>query len=434
MHPYEIEDIKKKIKKAYKKYTTEEKDKKILLSELAKFFNIPIDEKREQDYIVNKIDCNTPEIKIIDKNKGITYAAGYTGNADLLYASRPVELNRVISTSGERQEESLYYIGESNPIITKMTITEGEYELVFEREFPNSLNMFHSSRDGVKMAVRYVQNVNYDGRIVKQPLFNRIYKNKYKNLSCRDSFEQTYTYGEQNFIKREATLDKYTYIRNDSVIYGINELEQKGICHFLYGVCFENAKIPIDHYFPMNMYKKDYPSLDEDTTISAMLFIATTADDVRHKMEIYKKEDSINIRYYSEKYYPEIMPVATEELILPNVSAEKISSNEIENILSLLQEKIEDSLIFNIIKRELTTFATKIDNRKRLVQEELDPLSPKLLIDKSFDEINTLINENKNAYFSLIAEQFRNAVNISDTKIKEKTKILKPTTTNTKKP
>ena len=165
-----------------------------------------------------------------------------------------------------------------------------------------------------------------------------------------------------------------------------------------------------------------------------MLFIAATADDVRHKMEIYKKEDSINIRYYSEKYYPEIMPVATEELILPNVSAEKISSNEIENILSLLQEKIEDSLIFNIIKRELTTFATKIDNRKRLVQEELDPLSPKLLIDKSFDEINTLINENKNAYFSLIAEQFRNAVNISDTKIKEKTKILKPTTTNTKKP
>ena len=28
MHPYEIEYIKKKIKKAYKKYTTEEKDKK----------------------------------------------------------------------------------------------------------------------------------------------------------------------------------------------------------------------------------------------------------------------------------------------------------------------------------------------------------------------------------------------------------------------
>lgn len=87
-----------------------------------------------------------------------------------------------------------------------MTITEGEYELVFEREFPNSLNMFHSSRDGVKMAVRYVQNVNYDGRIEKQPLFNRIYKNKYKNLSCRDSFEQTYTYGKQNF---KTNYNKY---------------------------------------------------------------------------------------------------------------------------------------------------------------------------------------------------------------------------------
>ena len=71
--------------------------------------------------------------------------------------------------------------------------------MTFEREMPHSVSFF--ANDGVKMAIRYLQNLVYVGRNVKQSLLNKIYENSYRSGKVDDTFEHTYTYGRPCFMK-----------------------------------------------------------------------------------------------------------------------------------------------------------------------------------------------------------------------------------------
>lgn len=428
MYQDRIEYLKRAIKRTYKRYTGERTDGKATVLDVAKFFSIPIDEARMDDYVITNINCSTPSIEIIDRKNATSYTATYTGDADLLNFSGEMKFNKVVSISPLRKEEVLYYIGDEIPIITKMTFTDGEYDLVFEREIANSVGIF--SKDGIKMAIIYAQNIVYDGRKVKQPLFNRIYKNSYKNKVYDGTFEQTYTYGPHHFIKWDDTQDKYAYIRNNTVIYGINELKKKGYCDYLRGVCFESTNIPTSDYFPLNMYARNYPMLNEANIKSAMMFNFRTEDGIHHSLQVYKCKDTINVMYHSKKYHYEGIcdeeTIANEEYGLPNLFDGTISSEEIQNVLSSIQARIDNNIVFSIISNELNTFGAKIDIRKGIVQEELDPLSPQKFINKSFDEICALVSANKDDYFRLIREQFETAINANGTLEKGQSKVLKP--------
>lgn len=181
------------------------------------------------------------------------------------------------------------------------------------------------------------------------------------------------------------------------------------------------------------MYAKDYPLLNEASINSAMMFRFGTGDGIHHSLQVYKGKDAISVMYHSEKhhyegkYYEET--IANEEYGLPNLSDGTISSEEIQNLLSSLQARLEDNEVLDIISNELNTFGTKIDIRKGMVQEELDPISPKLFMDKSFDEICALISANKDDYFGLIREQFETAINVNGTPEKSQSKVLKPNNT-----
>lgn len=105
------------------------------------------------------------------------------------------------------------------------------------------------------------------------------------------------------------------------------------------------------------------------------------------------------------------MKIANDKFGLPNLSTGKISSDEIQSVISSLKERCKENTFVHIIADELTTFARKIDVKKGLVQEELDPLSPKLLIEKSFDKINNLFLTNRDFYFHLIQSQYEMAIN-----------------------
>ena len=137
-----IEYLKRAIKRTYKRYIGERTDEKATLLDVAKFFNIPIDETRLKDYVVKEIDYKVPSIEIMDENNNISYIANYTGDLDLLNFSGPTQFNSIVSISPTRKEERLYYIGSETPIITKMTFSDGEYELVFERQMSNSVGLF----------------------------------------------------------------------------------------------------------------------------------------------------------------------------------------------------------------------------------------------------------------------------------------------------
>ncbi len=422
-----IEYLTKIIKRNYERYLGERANRKASLLDIATSFNIPIDQTREQDYMIQNIDYNDPSIEIVDTKTNTSYTATYTYDANLLhYSSEEKDFNRVVSTSPIRQEERLYYIGNKTPIITKMTFTDGDYELVFEKEIGNSVNMFF--KQGVKFSIKYLQNIMDHGKVVQQPLFTKIYKDSSKDKNENAFFEQLYTYGGTYSRKEEDTQDCYTYLRNNQVIHGINQFRQKGFCNYLQAICLGNTKGSIDSYFPFNMYADDYPLLREGQTLSAMLFQGGTSDGLHHSLEIYKGEEVIKIIYSCKD---KDCPDATwnDEYCMPSIEDGNISSLELQYIISGLNSRIRNSFT-EIITDVLTTFGTKIDIGKGKILEKLEPLPSRLFIDLSFEEICSFVQSNKEECFRAISEQFEETTNIEKADQKGKTKVLKPTDTD----
>ena len=425
MEQNKIKHLKTKIKKTYERYTSERTDGKATISDVANFFNIPIDQSRMGDYIINNINYSTPAIEIIDQKNNVFYNAEYTGDANLLDYSGPVQFNSVISTSPLRKEEILYYIGNDTPVAIKLTFKDEDYELTFERENINSVGI--SSSSGAVIIIRYLQNINYNGKNVKQPLFNKIYKNSYRYENCIGSFEQTYTYGMSNFIRLHDTQDKYTYTKDGNVIYGINELQQENGCKYLRGICFESTNVFKHYYLPFNMDEKNYPLLNETDVNSAMIFKFGTGFGHHYALQVYKDEEKIKIIYsfnelQSTKDEEETM--VNNEYYLPNLSSGTISNEEIQSVLSLLKIQLDGNKALETILSELNTFGTKIDIRKGLIQEDIAPISPKLFMNKSFDEIDSLVGTNKDYYFSLAKEQFEMLTNTNKNQ-EAKPKVLR---------
>lgn len=63
--------------------------------------------------------------------------------------------------------------------------------MVFEYEYINDVRYF--TNNSIKVSVRYLKRLKYDGHDVKQLLLSKIYRNRYLN-DCDKTFEQQYTY------------------------------------------------------------------------------------------------------------------------------------------------------------------------------------------------------------------------------------------------
>lgn len=443
MYNDKIEYLKRAIKRTYKRYIGERTDSEATLIDVLKFFNISIDESRIEDYKISKIDYNTPSIEVIDTKNSTLFAAEYTSNADLLnYSGGEVRFIKLSSVNANRRIDSLFNIGNETPIIEKMTFTNGDYDLVFEREMPNSVSVFSS--DGIRFVVRYLQNLKYDGRNVQQQLLAKIFTNKYNDKKLASTFEQEYTYSSNNYVIKKNSQDKYAYISNGNVIYGINEFEQEDICHYLNGVCFENSNVDVSRYLPFRINSDDQ-IFSIDNTKSIMIFKGGTDDAIHHNFTICKirslenaedKQDyDIYLNYEAirwENFNDENgMPqhkkvvVASKTSGYPKIEDGNITSLEIKSIIDDLDTEFKDNTFIQLVINELQTFANKMNIRKGISQEKLDPLSPKLFMNKSFDEICTLVSPDQDDYFKLVAEQFDNLTNSSSLEEKGQMKVLK---------
>lgn len=423
MYQDKIEYLKRAIKRTYKRYTGERQDEKSSLKDVADFFNIPIDDSRLEDYTITKIDFNTPSIELLDNKTYTTYISKYTDNAELLnYYGGGIRFNSLLTLTPTHKIDSLYYIGDKTPIIEQMAFKDGEYDLVFEREFANSAGLFRNN--GIMFTIRYLQRLNHNNRNVQQHLLTRIYKDSYSDGKHIGSFEQLYTYGPNLWVKRNDSQDKYTYIKNNNVVYGISEFEQRDNHNILRCICFENTNGGLEDYFPYNMDAYNYPALKDKNNVSAMIFYGFT-EDSSHSLEIYKNDSSARINYtVRERGYGDI--IVNQELTIPLLNTGNISSDEIQIILTTLQNQYSDDEFINLVSCELTSFGNKIDIKNGVVQEENDMLSPKLFINKSFDEIGKIIDKNKDEFFKLISEQFETATNINKNREKGYIKSLKP--------
>lgn len=415
MYQGNIEVMKDTIMEAYERYSKGEKD---ALLDLASFFNIPVNEERLNDFNIIDFDYENLSIKVNDEKNNVLYNGNYSSESSLLnYYGSLLKFNNVISVSSQKKEEHVYYIGDKNPIGSEITFINGDYELVFHREIPKSSSPLD---DGVTMEIEYLKNVEYLGRRVKQTLFNKIYKRDDKEL------ERVYTYGVLHFMEYDNSIDKYVFTNEAGVIYGINELSVKDLGN-LDGVCAENVSKNIGSYFPLNMFEWDYPLLNDNIN-SAIILRFLGKDKTNHLLQIYKGSN-ITIRYDFTKYkFLEDDDNSSYEKTISNMFPGKITSEEISEIMIYLKSMINNDVVLNLVSSELNNFRRRIDIRKGNVLEDDDMLSPKLFIDMPFEEIYSMINENRDDYFRLIKEQFEMAINMRESLGKGQSKILKLST------
>lgn len=163
-----------------------------------------------EDYSISKIDYKIPSIEIEDAKTRTTYTATFTDTVELLnYHMGPEIFNDVISTNAVRKEESVYSIKDNSLIIIQMTFTIEEYEIVLEREMPNSISLFSTRWN--RFQTLYQKNVTVKNKLIKQPLLTRIYDNQFTYSDTEGTFEHIYTYSPtyRNFIEKNDSQDKY---------------------------------------------------------------------------------------------------------------------------------------------------------------------------------------------------------------------------------
>ena len=435
------EYLKRVIKRTYKRYIGERTDGKATIVDVLKFFNISIDTTRLEDYDIESIDYNIPSIKVVDKKDNTTVTSKYTEDAKLLNYSGNTKFINVIITNPNYRIESLYYTNSTIPIISQLTFIKDDYELTFEKERENYFG-FGISAD-TRFVIRYKKNIKEGRKKGKQSLLTKIYQIKDSN-----TFEQDYTYDLQHLINYNDRQDKYCYNEFGTIIYGINNIEIKDKLHQFNGVCFEKINKEFRRYLPYNINEKDFTRyFNKNVCKSAIIFTGSTDEGIHHFLTISKNktsnndntlttDDNIHLKYEAIKWKSitkedgipdqEKVIIAKKELQVAKINDDNISSLEIQSILEQLTAKENediDNIFIQTVINELMNFINKLEIQKGFKEEPIDELSPKEFINKTFEEIYTLVSNDKDKFFDLISNQFNNATNI---KLEQgHTKILK---------
>ena len=276
-----------------------------------------------------------------------------------------------------------------------------------------------------------MKNIKEGRKTGKQPLLTKIYQIKDSN-----TFEQDYTYGLQHLIKYNDRQNKYCYNEFGNVIYGINDIEIKDKLHRFNGICFEKINKEFHIYLPYNINEKDFTKyFNKNVCKSAIMFTGSTDEGIHHFLTISKNknfnsdnalsDDNIHLKYEAIKWKSitkedgtpdqEKVIIATKELQVAKVNDDNISSLEIQNILEQLTTKENDdidNIFIQTVINELRNLINKLEVQKGLKEEEIDELSPKEFINKTFEEIYTLVSKDKDKFFDLISNQFHEATNI----------------------
>lgn len=426
-----LEYLKRKIKRTYKQYKGERDDGEATLIDVANFFNIPIDETRIEDYTIKNISFKEPCIEIYDAKTKTSYIANYTYNADLLntYGGR-TRFNRLRIHNPLATVDSIYYIGENTPLKSKISFTSGDYILAFTLENPHG--EFYSN-DGKRFSVSYSKNVDYEGKKVEGTLLTRVFKKNYKEGVINRTFEHLFTYSLGHYIQKNDSQNKFTYSRADNIIYGIQEHDERKSKKHMRGICFQNTNVATGEYLPYSIREDDYPLLKDMNISAAMVFNGSTGSTEeywdRDNIEIYKNKDDIQIKYHVCRHFreegAEPKTILDQVINLPIKSSGKLTLEELQSIIELLKTQYASDEFIELVLRELQVFEEKIRVNEGLAKEELDILSPKLLIDKSFAEIYEEVNLNAETYFDLAKQQFESATNIDGQGEKGKVKVLK---------
>lgn len=391
-------ELKKKISELYNLYLNSD-NKKEYITKLGKMFNIPIFDVLANNYRIVSIDIDNLSIVIEDIRHNIIYNASYT--SDLVnYKGNVIRFIEVTEIDSKKYLKRIYHIGDERPIISNMVFEKYGEVLEFIKEESHDENTFLDN--GKKLTIRYL--VNNDGNYV--PLLTRMDKR-----NNEDSFERIYTYDGIDYNCDGILIDKSIYVEDGNMVYIVDDFATKTPLAYLKGICFENTQIDIDKYKVNGINLNTYESLANDKTNSAIIFRGVVEDELC-LLEIYKNDECINIKYHKRNNVIESdndFEVLFENTEFPILNKGKINVLEIDLIINELKR----DLFINMVVNELTRFSKKIYIKDKMIEEEYDPLSPGLLLDKEFDIIADVVSKNEEGYMSFIRNEFNIIANIN---------------------
>lgn len=381
MESVELESLKKEIVAKYNLYNNEKDMSSFEL--LLKYFRIDGDINNLE---IKEIDLDNLKLVVMDKSNGDIIESNYTSSCDLVnYSIGETYFINVKRFSDCEEFEECFVLDSLEPFISKMTFSDNGYHLSFTKEMPNDINFGSKGED---ISISYAADIEKDDKEYLQPLFTKSAV-KY-DKECPSFFEQFFTYDMPSFIKENNTQDKYLYIDNDNVVYGINNHNEND-CNYFHGICYESASINYEATLPIGISLKEFPNIVDKDNLSTMVFKGNTGNNNKQSLEIYKRNDGIHINYKD-------LENKNDEYLIDKLDEGTITIREVELVKESLTTKNIDNKFCELVFNELSNFSKSM--KRHTLSDSYDILAPTLYFDRSFLDIERMILASFYDYFA----------------------------------
>ena len=379
--------------------------------ELLQLFRI----RPSKEIIITNLDKKSLTLKATDKKNNIDYTSQYLRQANSLRHSNYSYKIKVTIVSKNKVTEELYLSSKKTPIITILTIEDGIYEIQVK----------YNSNEAKSLKTRLIKKEPTKKNEKNLLLTKRNRSTINISRNKKESYESTVVYQDNKPVQSN---NQFEIRKTDNIIYNINKYSSKENCNFFTGICIKEAKKIDETVFARQYNLADDINLDDPDITSVLIFKGTTkADDTSHTLEIYKKK-RFYINYSKKRTIDEAITTNNPDIkfTIETLNSFAISTEELLLIAKIIESDFDNSFIHNVAAA-LAIFSKRIENQKLNFNHTL---TTALLSLKGPHEIETIITNNKEAFFnSLINEYYllitngQNKVNTQEPKVLKKTNL-----------
>ena len=212
-------------------------------------------------------------------------------------------------------------------------------------------------------------------------------------------------------------LDCYVYRGASGVFYGLNNKmivakgDQKGAV--ISGFCsdnvlyFENSSMPV----PSAISNWSGSNPRKRVGIASAMCFKGVAGTTYYKIEVIKKVGRIcvSIDTKREEAYA---PIQREEYALDVLAPNRISLEEIDEIVSSLRSRHGDDEFVDMVVKEIFKFRREVAINRGLMVRQEDVLSPRNISGLDVDALEKAIIENGGAYFNEVERLYESSLDL----------------------
>ena len=391
----------------YKRYKGESKDKKRSLADICEYFHIPIDKERIEDYRIVSIELDeAPSILIMDEATMTIYKSAFTSRASEFGLNKE-NYERFIVVSkicDDYRMDQLYpsvSTTSKKSLVRKMIIEKDGHNLELIDGFSTSFGMLSMTEETRVVYSKGDSVSNGNGRDKKILLERKLNKYADTSMSELECFRNCAPFFLGDI---DDKLDCYVYRGVSGVFYGLNNKmivakgDPKGAV--ISGFCsdnvryFENSSMPV----PSAISNWSGSNPRKRVGIASAMCFKGVAGTIYYKIEVIKKVGRIcvSIDTKREEAYA---PIQREEYALDVLAPNRISLEEIDEIVSSLRSRHGDDVFIDMVVKEIFKFRREVAINRGLMVRQEDVLSPRNISGLDVDALEKAVIEKGDIYF-----------------------------------